>query len=132
MATLCKVAENDGTVGARIGPIRNGLNAVRSIPKDVFATHQEAKPVAITTDTAEESVMIETALSRHSRRDSIESLLEEEDDDDDDACANATMSEFTDSDDSDSLLGFDDEYLDFLVEILDASSCNSDSGSLSD
>ncbi|GAB9469151.1 Myb-like dna-binding protein [Globisporangium polare] len=121
MVTLCKVAtENDGA-GARIGPIRNGLNAVAAIPREVFAARQEPLGADQVSDAAFE------APYRHDRRDSIESLLEEDDDEEMDM--ELAPSEFTDSDDSDSLLGFDDEHLNFLIEILDKSSCMSDGAS---
>ncbi|KAF1315175.1 Myb-like dna-binding protein, partial [Globisporangium splendens] len=117
MATLCKVAENEASV-SRLGPIRNGLNAVRAIPREVFASGQRHVDAG--------GEYFNTGLEANqtqSRRDSIESLLEEEDDDD---CGDTTaMNGTAESDGSDSLLGIDQTYLDYLITILD--SCEGDS-----
>uniref|UniRef100_K3WNC8 Uncharacterized protein n=1 Tax=Globisporangium ultimum (strain ATCC 200006 / CBS 805.95 / DAOM BR144) TaxID=431595 RepID=K3WNC8_GLOUD len=111
MATLCKVAENE-TCGSRIGPIRNGLNAVRAIPREVFTSGQDH------VDARGECFNLGLdAIPNQNRRDSIESLLEEEDDDD---CDDGTvMSGITESDGNDSLLDIEDTYLDYLIAILD-------------
>uniref|UniRef100_K3WNC0 Uncharacterized protein n=2 Tax=Globisporangium ultimum (strain ATCC 200006 / CBS 805.95 / DAOM BR144) TaxID=431595 RepID=K3WNC0_GLOUD len=121
MATLCKVAECDGTASSRIGRIRNGLNAVTAIPSDVFAAIQQEQQQQLTASEADDECVdqdyLDAMAHRHERRASIESLLEETDDEAE-ADENVTLWELTDSD-NDSLLGFEEMYLDYLIEILD-------------